>query len=124
VLPGKDVAQVEQAIDHEIVRLRRETVGERELEKAKNQLEAAFIFAQDAFFAQAMLLAEHEIASSWKAIDDYTPSLRKVSPEDIQRVANRYLIPDNRTVGVLIPLPSTDGQPPPAAASMKKRLVR
>jgi zinc protease len=124
VLPGKDVAQVEQAIDHEIVRLRRETVGERELEKAKNQLEAAFIFAQDAFFAQAMLLAEHEIASSWKAIDDYTPSLRKVTPEDIQRVANRYLIPDNRTVGVLIPLPSTDGQPPPAAASMKERLVR
>jgi len=124
VLPGKDVAEVEQAIDQEMVRLQREPVGERELEKAKNQLEAAFIFAQDAFFSQAMLLAEHEIASSWKAINEYIPSVRKVSPEDIQRVANRYLMPDNRTVGVTMPLPSPEGRPQPATASMKERLVQ
>jgi zinc protease len=52
-----------------------------------------------------MLLARHEIALSWKAIDDYLPSIRKVTPEDIQRVAKKYLIPDNRTMGILIPLP-------------------
>ena len=52
-----------------------------------------------------MLLAHHEIALSWKAIDDYIPSIRKVSPEEIQRVAKQYLVPDNRTVGILIPSP-------------------
>jgi zinc protease len=124
VLPGKDVVDVEQAIDQEMVRLQSEPVGEHELEKAKNQLEAAFIFAQDAFFSQAMLLAEHEIASSWKSVDEYLPSVRKVSSEDIQRVANRYLAPDNRTVGILTPLPSTEGHPQPATASMKERLVQ
>ena len=84
-------------------------MGERELEKAKNQLEASFVFAQDSLFYQAMLLARYEISSGWRALDDYLPSIRKVSPEDIQRVAKRYLIPENRTIGVLIPLPPKEG---------------
>ena len=87
LLPNKDVAEVEKALDQEIERLKKEPVEERELEKVKNQLEAAFIFGQDSIFNQAMLLAQHEIALSWKAIDDYIPSIRKVTPEDIQRVA-------------------------------------
>lgn len=124
LLPGKDVTEVEKALDQEVGRLQRERVGERELEKAKNQLEASFIFGQDSLFYQAMLLAQHEIALNWRAIDDYIPSIRKVSAEDIQRVAQRYLIPDNRTVGILIPLPPKEGKPSPAESSIKERMVR
>jgi len=124
LLPGKEVAEVERALDQEVERLQREWVGERELEKAKNQLEASFIFSQDSIFYQAMLLAQHEIASNWRAIDDYIPSIRKVSAEDIKRVAKRYLIPDNRTVGILIPLPPKEGKPAPAESSIKERMVR
>jgi zinc protease len=71
-----------------------------------------------------MLLAQHEISLNWSAIDDYIPSIRKVSAEDIQRVAKRYLIPDNRTVGILIPLPPKEGKPVPAESSIKERMVR
>jgi zinc protease len=71
-----------------------------------------------------MLLARHEIALSWKAIDDYLPSIRKVTPEDIQRVAKKYLIPDNRTVGILIPLPPKEGKPLPAGDAAKEHMVR
>jgi zinc protease len=124
LLPDKDGAVVEKAIDVELERLQREAVGERELEKAKNQLEAAFVYGQDSLFYQAMLLAQHEISLGWKAIDDYLPSIRKVSAEDIQRVAKRYLIPDNRTVGILIPLPPKEGTLAPAGPSMKERTVR
>jgi len=124
LLPGKDAAEVEKALDQEVERLQREPVGERELEKAKNQLEASFVFGQDSIFYQAMLLAQHEITLNWRAIDDYIPSIRKVSSEDIQRVAKRYLIPDNRTVGVLIPLPPKEGKPVPAESSIKERMVR
>jgi len=124
LLPGKEVAEVEKAFDQEIERLQRERVGDQELEKAKNQIEASFIFGQDSIFNQAMLLAHHEIAISWKAIDDYIPSIRKVTPEDIQRVAKKYLIQDNRTVGILIPLPSKEGKPAPAGPSIKERIVR
>ncbi|MCJ7746950.1 MAG: hypothetical protein MUP27_04335, partial [Desulfobacterales bacterium] len=88
------------------------------------QLEASFVFGQDSIFYQAMLLAQHEMTLNWRAIDDYIPSIRKVSSEDIQRVAKRYLIPDNRTVGVLIPLPPKEGKPVPAESSIKERMVR
>jgi zinc protease len=123
-LPGKDIAEVEKALDHEIARLQGEPVAERELEKVKNQLEAAFVMGQDSLFAQAMLLAQHEIALSWRAIEDYIPAIRRVSPEDIQRVASRYLIPDNRSVGILMPLPPTEGQTPPSGTSPREQPVR
>jgi len=124
LLPGKEVAEVEKAFYQEIERLQREPVGEKELEKVKNQIEASFIFGQDSIFNQGMLLARHEIAFSWKAIDDYLPSIRKVTPEDIQRVARKYLIPDNRTVGILIPLPPKEGKPSPAGGDIKEHVVR
>ncbi|HUL21705.1 MAG TPA: pitrilysin family protein [Thermodesulfobacteriota bacterium] len=124
LLPGKEVAEVEKAFDQEVEQLQKEPVGKQELEKATNQLEASFIFAQDSLFYQAMLLARYEIALSWKTIDDYLPSIRKVSPEDIQRVAKKYLTPDNRTVGILIPLPPKEGKSEPVGGSVKEHLVR
>jgi zinc protease len=124
LLPGKEVAEVEKALEKEIERLQGEPIGERELKKAKNQLESSFTFSQDSIFYQAMLLARHEISLDWRAIDNYLPSIQKVSPEDIQRVAKRYLIPDNRTVGILIPLPPKEGKPAPVEPSMKEQMIR
>ena len=124
LLPGKEVVEVEKALDQEVERLKKELVGAQELEKAKNQMEASFVFGQDSLFYQAMLLARHEITLTWRVIDDYLPSVRKVSPEEIQRVAKKYLTPENRTVGILIPLPPKEGNPPPAGSSIKERIVR
>ncbi|NWG03928.1 MAG: insulinase family protein [Syntrophaceae bacterium] len=124
LLPNKEVADVERTLDQEIERLQREPVGDQELEKAKNQLEASFIFGQDSIFNQAMLLARYEMTLSWKAIDDYLPSIRKVTPEDIRRVAQKYLVPDNRTVGILVPLPPKEGKPGPERSSIKEHIVR
>jgi len=122
-LPGKEASDVEKALGEEVERLQKESVGEKELEKAKNQLEASFIFAQDSLFYQAMLLAHHEIASSWTTINDYLPSIRKVTPEDIRRVAQKYFVPENRTVAVLIPLSPKGGESVPAEPP-KRGLIR
>ncbi len=124
LLPGKEVKEVESALDEEVERLKKELVGAHELEKATNQIEASFIFSQDSLFSQAMLLAQHEIALTWKAIDDYLPSIRKVTPEDIQRVTKEYLTPDNRTVGILIPLPPKEGKPAPEGPPIKEKIIR
>jgi len=124
LLPGKEVAEVEKALDQELERLQKEPVGEKELEKAKNQLEAAFIYGQDSLYYQAMLLAQHEISLDWRAIDRYLPSIRKVSAEDIQRVAKRYLVPDNRTIGILVPQPPKETKPMPSVPSIKERMIR
>jgi zinc protease len=123
-LPGKDMAAVEKALDEEVERLKKEPVGEHELQKAKNQMEADFIYSQDSLFYQAMLLALYEIDKSWKSIDDYLPLIRKVTPDNIMRVAKKYLTPENRTVGILIPLPPKEGQSGPAVIPSKDRMIK
>jgi len=123
-LPGKEVADVEKALDQEVERLQRELIHERELEKVKNQLESSFIFAQDSLFFQAMVLARYEIVSTWRAVDDYIPSIRSVTPADIQRVASKYLIPDNRTVGILVPLPPKEGKTLPSGPTSREGVIQ
>jgi zinc protease len=71
-----------------------------------------------------MLLARCEIAQSWRLADEYLPSIRKVTAEDIQRVARKYLVPENRTVGTLIPLPPKEGKSMPSGAPPKGDIIR
>lgn len=124
VSPGKNVSEVEKAVEDQLERLRTEPVGESELEKAGNQLEAAFVFHQDSFFSQAMLLARYEISLDWKAADDYVSSVRKVTPEDVMRVARRYLTPDKRTVGILNPISPEPGKEPFSGSTLKENAIR
>jgi zinc protease len=111
VLAGKDLLTLEKAIDDEIMRLQAEPVTPEELSKAKNQIEARFLYGQDSVFYQAMILAQHEIASTWKHVDDYLPAIRRVKADDVIRVARQYLIPENRTVGLFSPIPPQDNKP-------------
>ncbi|HET8564225.1 MAG TPA: pitrilysin family protein, partial [Candidatus Binatia bacterium] len=103
LLPGKEPAQVEGEIDALLEQLKSKPISERELQKAKNQVEAAFVFAQDSIFGQAMKIGFYEAAGDWRLMDRYIEGIRGVTREDIQRVAKQYLDRDNRTVGVLIP---------------------
>ncbi|MBP1734361.1 MAG: peptidase domain protein, partial [Deltaproteobacteria bacterium] len=110
-LPGKDLASLEKALDEEIMRLQTEPVSPDELSKVKNQLQAGFLYGQDSVFYQAMVLARHEIAATWKGVDDYLPSILRVTGDDVMRVARQYLVPERRTVGILSPLPPQRDKP-------------
>lgn len=111
-LPGRTPEEAEKAINDEIARLKSEPVGERELAKAKNQIEAGFVFSQDSLFSQAMLLARYEMALSWRYLDNYIPGVRKVTAADIMRVAKKYFNPETRTTAVLVPLPIPESKAP------------
>jgi zinc protease len=123
-LPGKDIIEVEKALDEQIERLKKGPVEEHELQKAKNRIEAAFVYGQDSLFRQAELLAQYETGIGWKRIDDYIPSIRKVSPEDIIRVATNYFTSDNRTVGTLVPLLVKQEDGLSAGTTTKDRVIR
>ena len=112
-LPGKKVAEVQKALLDEVKKIQDKAPQARELEKARNAIEASFVFAQDSLFYQGLLLGQYEMAGDWKLIDKYLPAIRAVTPEDVRRVAASYLTADNRTVGVLEPLPSAPGRVPP-----------
>ena len=103
LMPGKEPGEIEREIDALLERVKSQLVSERELQKAKNQIEAAFVFGQDSIFGQAMKLGYYEVAGGWRQLDSYLDGIRKVSREDIRQVAKQYLDRDKRTVGVLIP---------------------
>lgn len=103
VMPDKDPKEVEQAIDGLLERVRAEPVSERELQKAKNQVEAGFVYGQDSVFGQAMKIGQYESSADWRLVNGYLDGVQKVTAADILRVAKKYLDPDRRTVGVLIP---------------------
>ncbi len=104
VMPGRSTDEVEQALYAEIERLKTATVSDEELQKAKNQIEAGFIMGQDSVSYQAMLLGQFETVANWRLLEKYTENIRAVTKEDVRRVAKKYFIEDNRTVGILIPV--------------------
>jgi zinc protease len=103
LMPQKDPQEVERAIETVLEEVRSEPVSDRELEKARNQVEASFVFGQDSVFGQANRLGRYESAARWQLINSYLDGIRKVSAADVLKAAKRYLDPDRRTVGVLIP---------------------
>ena len=115
VKPGKTVKDVERALHKEIEKLQDAPPTALEMQRAKNQIAAAYVFGQDSNFRQAMLLGQAEtVGAGWRHVDEFLEKIQQVTAQDVQRVARRYLIPDARTVGVLIPTPSP---PQPAMTS-------
>ncbi len=111
-LPGRDAAEIERMLLDEVRRLDDSPPTDVELRRAKNQIEAHYVFAQDSIFYQAMLLGDFEIAGDWRLIDSYLPAVGAVTRDDLLRVARFYLVPRNRTVATLEPLaPRAEGGP-------------
>jgi zinc protease len=106
VKPGSKIDDVEQALYREFERVQENPPTEQELQRAKNQVEAEYLFGQDSNFRQAMVLGQAEtVGAGWRHIDKFLERIRGVTTQDVQRVAHQYLTAETRTVGTLIPLP-------------------
>jgi zinc protease len=110
-LPGKTTAELEAALAAEVERLREEPVDDEELQRAKNQLEAGFLFGQDSTHARASTLARYALAGRVGLKDEFLPKIRAVTRDDVQRVARRYFGPDRRTTAILVPTPPAEATP-------------
>jgi zinc protease len=102
-LPGRTSGELEQAIMDEIERVKNEPVPDEELERAKNQIEAAFVWRQDSIYSRAASLARFELIGSWRNSETFVPLIRQVTAADLQRVARTYFQSHGRTVGTLLP---------------------
>jgi len=96
-------AEVEAAIYGEIERLKTEPVSESELQKVRNQIYADFVRRLDSNFGLASQLAYFQaVAGDWRYIVQAMREIDKVTVEDVQRVASKYLTRENRTVATLV----------------------
>ncbi|HSA60582.1 MAG TPA: pitrilysin family protein [bacterium] len=93
-----------KALDEEIEKIRTEGVTERELTKAKNRLTVDLLWQLKTNEGLASQLTYFEtVAGNWRYLAEYLEKIGRFGPEDVRRVAQKYLQPGNRTVGVLEP---------------------
>lgn len=76
---------------------------QQELDRVLRQAEAQFAYSRDGVTSQGFALTYFQLLGHWSELSRYLDQLRRVTPEDVARVAAAYLRPENRTVGWFIP---------------------
>jgi len=101
---GKTVKQAELAIIEQIEELKKNKVSDAELDRIKAQVIASDVYEKDSVFYQAMTLGTLEtVGLKWQLADEYLKRIKLVTAEQVQLVAQKYLVDDQLTVAVLEP---------------------
>ncbi|ANA40878.1 M16 family metallopeptidase [Geobacter anodireducens] len=94
--------EVEDAIYEELERLKKEPMTERELAQILNRLEYEESRQMISNGGLARNLTEYEaVTGSWRYLIEHRREVAKVTPDDVIRVARKYFVRENRTVGVI-----------------------
>jgi len=109
-LPLENIAAARQAVLEELERVRREPVGADELDRAKKQLEVAHLRRQQTAEQTAASRGEDFLATGDPHFSEhYLKGIRRLTVEQLQDAAQRYLLPEKQLTLVLA------GKPLPAA---------
>jgi len=113
---GHTVKDLEKALIEQVQRLRETAAKPQELDRVKAQIRADKVYEQDSIFYQAMQIGILEtVGLSWKDAERYLERIEAVTAEQVQAVANKYLVQDRLTVAELVPQPIDPDQPPRTA---------
>ena len=109
---GHNVKDLENAIKEQVHLVRTQLVTDGELARVKAQVVASKVYQKDSIFYQAMTIGMMEtIGLDWTLSEQYADRINKVTKEQIQQVAKKYLVDDNLTVAVLDPQPIDPNKP-------------
>ncbi len=99
-----DVADFKKSIDEEIARFRNEIISEKEHQKVLNQLESDFITSNARVAGIAENLANYHVYfGDAGLINTEIERYRVLTRNDIQNVAKKYLVNDNRVLLYYLP---------------------
>jgi len=104
ILPGKSLERAEKLVEEELEKIiGKDQDLEKDLQRAKEQLERNLLLSLDSIMAQALILAQYELCGSWKYISHHLQGIKGVDSDSVSRAAKSYLTPANRTTGWLVP---------------------
>lgn len=111
--PGQTAAAGEAALDAVLDSLATHGPGARELEKAKNLIEAEFVRSLKTNNGVGEQLGFYEhVHGDYREIFRTIQRVRAVTAEDCKRVARTWFVPHQRTVAVLVPANEPAGGTP------------
>jgi predicted Zn-dependent peptidase len=104
---GVTLETLEAAIDAEIAKVKTEAIPEMEFKKLQNKVENDFVTGNSTMAGIAENLANYHVYfGNANLINTEIERYMKVTPEDLKRVANKYLNKENRVVLYYLPKPT------------------
>jgi zinc protease len=107
LLKGKDRKQAEELVFAELRRLASEPISDAELNRARRKILASFVFSRESVMSMARAIADTSIYPVAEDVGaffrDYLDAILKVSKDDIQRVAQKYLDPKKAAIVWSVP---------------------
>jgi zinc protease len=105
--PQRKPEEALAALDDEIKRIQDQLVDEDEIARAIKQARAIFAYGSENITNQAFWMGYAEMFADYNWFLTYLDTLATVTPADVQRVAQQYLLPRSRLIGTYIP---SDGE--------------
>ena len=104
--PNVKPEDVEALIYAEVERLKKEPIADWELQKAKNTTRRNFINGLQSTLNRAVSMGQYTVYyNDPNLINTRLEKVAAVTKEDVQRVANKYLVDTNRTIVITTPKP-------------------
>ncbi len=120
---GVDIAKAEEAMLSHVQSVAESDITEervkREIQGLLQQRER--LFANSEKFA--IQLSEWQAYGDWRLFFLHRDRIEKVTVEDVKAAAEKYLVTDNRTVGVFLPTKETERAPLPDRVDLKSLLA-
>jgi len=102
---GRTVSSLKKALLAEVDKLKHKLVTPEEMKRIRAQVIASDVYQRDSMFYQGMEIGMLTTSGlDWRLADDYVNHIKQVTPQQIQAVAKKYLVPENMTVAILHPV--------------------
>jgi len=107
--PGTKHEQIEKTILDEYELIKNNGISDEELTRAKGQIKAEQAFSRDGSYSIASNINEAIATGDWTYYTDYLNNINSITKEDVQRIAEAYLLEDKSTTGYFIPQTGSGG---------------
>ncbi|MBZ8133484.1 pitrilysin family protein [Afifella sp. IM 167] len=115
---GVDLGALKSAIEASMKKIAENGVSEEELTRAKNSVVADAVYSQDSQQSLARIIGSAlAVGRTLEDVQTWPARIQKVTAEDVQKVAERYLDPDKAATGYLEPEVVSGAADAPSAAA-------